>query len=135
MTNTKQAQFEGGAKRGSRKPPYFLVPVELMEAVAWTRLEGDVEYEPGNWMDGDREFFVDCLGHAIEHLLLAPFDYSEDHFGHAATNIGFILWAIKHGKVERSDFSNAAKLLAAGPGTRDPNGVAGVSAEPQGPLP
>lgn len=69
---------------------------ELMEAVARTREEGDRRYAPGNWMKGSREFFVDCLEHAIEYLMLCVWDEEEDiwtHLGHAATNIAFILWA------------------------------------------
>jgi hypothetical protein len=47
--STGAAEFSGGARRCDRKPPFFLVPRELLEAVAWTRLEGDRKYEPGNW--------------------------------------------------------------------------------------
>jgi hypothetical protein len=102
---------DGQAKRGSRKAPHFLVPLELVEAVAHTRLEGDLKYEPNNWMLGDRAFFVDCLSHAIEHLMHYPWDESEDHLGHAATNISFILWALKRNKVTREDFMEAARVL------------------------
>jgi hypothetical protein len=105
------ATFEGGTKRSGRKPAYHLVMVELMQAVAKTRAEGDRKYQPGNWMKGNKEFFVDCLGHAIEHLMLCAWDEEEDiftHLGHAATNIGFILWALIRGKVTRRDFQRAA---------------------------
>jgi hypothetical protein len=105
------ATFEGGTKRSGRKPAYHFVMVELMQAVAKTRAEGDRKYAPGNWMKGSREFFVDCLGHAIEHLMLCVWDDEEDmltHLGHAATNIGFILWALIRGKVTRRDFQRAA---------------------------
>jgi hypothetical protein len=105
------ATFEGGTKRSGRKPAYHLVMIELMEAVARTREEGDRKYKPGNWMKGSKEFFVDCLGHAIEHLVLCVWDEEEDlwtHLGHAATNIGFILWGMARGKVSRRDFQRAA---------------------------
>ena len=65
-------------------------------------------------MQGDREFFVDCLSHAIKHLIDAPWDNDEDfdtHLGHAATNIAFILWARRRGKISRSDYQNAATVL------------------------
>lgn len=107
-------EFAGGTKRSTRRPPYHLVPVELMEAVAWTRLEGDRKYEPGNWKNGDREFFADCMSHAIQHLMDAPWDEEEDlttHLGHAATNIAFILWALKRGRITREDFQRIACLL------------------------
>ena len=107
------ATFEGGTKRSGRKPAYHFVMVELMEAVARTREEGDRKYAPGNWMKGSKEFFVDCLGHAIEHLMLCAWDDEESiftHFGHAATNIGFILWALARGKVTRRDFQRAAVI-------------------------
>jgi hypothetical protein len=109
-TEQSQVQFAGGAKRCDRKAPHFLVPIELIEAVAWTRFDGDAKYAPGNWMQGDREFFVDCLSHAIQHLYSVPWDTSEDHLGHAATNIGFILWALKHGKVEQADFARVSQV-------------------------
>jgi hypothetical protein len=98
-----------------RKPQHHLVPIELMAAVADTRVEGDVKYGVGNWMKGSKEFFVDCLGHAIEHLMLCAWDEEESiwtHLGHAATNIAFILWALKRGKVTRADFQNAATVAS-----------------------
>jgi hypothetical protein len=110
----QQVTFDSGAKRCDRKAPHFLTPKELMEAVAWTRYEGDTKYDPGNWRQGDKEFFVDCLSHAIEHLFDMPFDEQEDpytHLGHAACNIGFILWAMKRGIVTREDFVNAARIV------------------------
>src|SRR5215469_282345 len=57
--------FDSGAKRSGRKAPLFLVPKELLEEVAWARYEGDSKYKPGNWMQGNKEFFIDCLDHAI----------------------------------------------------------------------
>jgi hypothetical protein len=113
-SNTEsQVQFDGGAKRCDRKAPHFLVPIELLEAVGWTRYEGDAKYEPGNWMLGDKEFFVDCLSHSIQHLFEFPWDESEDHLGHAACNIAFILWALRRGKVTREDFRNVARIVKA----------------------
>lgn len=108
---TKDVEFASGAKRSSRKPPYHLVPRELLEAVAWTRFDGDAKYAVGNWKQGDREFFVDCLSHAIEHLYEFPDDEGEDHLGHAACNIAFILWGLTHGKVNRGDFRNVASVF------------------------
>ena len=124
-------QFDGGAKRTGRRAPHFLVPIELMDEVAWTRIEGDSKYEPGNWECGDSEFFVDCLSHAIEHLILAPHDTEETiqtHLGHAATNIGFILWALKRGRVTLDDFRNACKVL------KPRQGVAEASSGAQAPV-
>lgn len=109
-----EATFEGGTKRTGRKPVYHLVPVELMEVVADTRAEGDCKYQPGNWKQGDEEFFVDCLGHAIEHLMLCAWDEDESletHLGHAATNIGFILWALKRQKVTKESFRRAGLIV------------------------
>ena len=106
-------EFSGGTRRRDRKPPFFLVPRELLEAVAWTRLEGDRKYEPGNWQKGDKDFFVDCLSHAIQHLMDAPWGAAEDfdtHLGHAACNIAFILWAKRRGVVSREDFQQVARL-------------------------
>lgn len=107
----KRVLFAGGAKRCDRKPPFSLVPIELMEAVAETRREGDVKYGAGNWMLGSKEFFTDCLSHGIQHLIDAPWDETESletHFGHAATNIAFMLWALKRGKITKADLQNIA---------------------------
>ena len=114
MSTAEAVEFTGGAQRCSRKAPFFLVPRELLEAVAWTRLEGDRKYAPGNWQKGDREFFVDCLSHAIQHLMDAPWEETEDfetHLAHAATNIAFILWAKRRGLVSREDFRQVAQLF------------------------
>src|SRR5262245_46631582 len=118
------ATFAGGTKRSSRKPQYHLVPVELMEAVADTRVEGDVKYGVGNWMQGSKEFFVDCLGHAIGHLMDCAWDDEEDlktHLGHAATNIGFMLWALKRNKFNKTDLQNAAMVVSPTPSTGSSN--------------
>jgi len=120
-------EFGGGTIRAAKKPPFFLVPIELLEAVAETRLHGDRKYKPGNWMQGDREFFVDCLSHAIKHLIDAPWDNDEDfytHLGHAACNIAFILWARRRGKISHEDYQNAAAILTAQQGaTTDPDHI------------
>jgi hypothetical protein len=106
--------FAGGTRRESRKPMYHLVPIELMQAVAETRQHGDLKYEPANWKKGDKVFFTDCVNHCIEHLWDATgTDSMEDimvSLGHAATNIGFMLWALRRGIIERKDFERAAVL-------------------------
>lgn len=116
----KMVAYSGGAKRGGRKLPLFLCPLELVEAVADTRLEGDLKYEPGNWTKGDAEFFLECNSHAIAHLFEATdTDHSEDiltHLGHAATNIAFMLWAIRRGVIRREDFRNYATFVKANAG-------------------
>jgi hypothetical protein len=115
--STNFVEFGSGTIRTSKKSPFFLVPIELLEAVADTRLHGDRKYQPANWMRGDKEFFVDCLSHAIKHLIDAPWDSDEDfdtHLGHAACNIAFILWAKRRGKISREDYQNAARILGAG---------------------
>jgi hypothetical protein len=107
-------KFKSGAKRSSRKPPYCLVPIELLQEVAKTRQEGDIKYEPNNWMLANKEYFVDCLSHAIEHLIEAPWEKDEDiylHLGHAACNISFILWALRRGKVTAKDFQQMAVIV------------------------
>ncbi len=125
FTKGSRVQFAGGGKRSDRKPPLSLCPIELVEAVADTRAEGDRKYDVGNWMKFEREGWVDCLSHAIQHLM--DFDKDtvweggkevenespETHLGHAATNIAFILWALRRGKVTREDFQNIAKVLPA----------------------
>jgi hypothetical protein len=109
-----RVQFKGGTYRESRKPLYHLVPIELMQAVAETRRRGDMKYEPGNWKKGDRVFFVDCLNHCIEHLYNVTesetLEGAGEALGHAATNIGFMLWAMRRGLVTRRDFEQAAVL-------------------------
>ncbi len=118
-----QVEFKGGGKRSSRKPPLSLCPIELVEAVAETRAEGDLKYDVGNWQKFEKEGWVDCLSHAIQHLLDMDKDKVwengeeveneaiEVHLGHAATNIAFILWALRRGKVSREDFQNIARVL------------------------
>jgi hypothetical protein len=85
-----------------------------LEGVARTTEEGDRRYAPGNWMKGCKEFFVDCLGHAIEHFMLCAWDEEKDiwtHLSHTATNIAFILWALaSEGKVTGRDFQRAAVI-------------------------
>lgn len=103
------------AKRSTKKPLYHLVPIELLRAVAQTRAYGDRKYEPGNWKQGDAEFFIDCLSHAIEHLMRAGDPEDKDgvhkHLGHAACNIAFLLWALERKIVTPEDFATAALIV------------------------
>lgn len=114
MSESPAVEFPGGAMRSKRRPLYHLVPKELMEAVADARVAGDRRYAPNNWQSGDREFFIDCLSHAIDHLMDCPWDEEESletHLGHAATNIAFLLWALKRGKVCKADLQIAALIV------------------------
>jgi hypothetical protein len=110
----RRVMFQGGTYRESRRPMYHLVPIELLQAVAQTRQHGDLKYEPGNWKKGDRAFFVDCVNHTIEHLwdTVDPDSLTDPmvSLGHAATNIAFMLWALRRGVIERRDFERAAVL-------------------------
>ena len=112
---TGMVEFKGGTRRSSRKPMYHLVPIEIMRAIADTRVEGDLKYEPGNWKQGSRGFFIDCLNHTIEHLYDAVnMESREDvttHLGHAACNIAFMLWALARDKLMRADFTRAAVIV------------------------
>ena len=111
-------QVEERALRASSKPLYHLVPAELLEAVAEARAAGDLKYAPGNWKQGGPVFFIDSLNHAIEHLIRSVDPESDEsmevHLGHAATNLAFILWALKRGIVRQRDFLAAAELFQAG---------------------
>jgi hypothetical protein len=120
--NTAGVTFQGGAGRQTRKTALHLTPIELIEAVGKTRMEGDGKYGPGNWQHGSRAFFVDCMNHAIAHLFDAcgmnseagdDEESIETHLGHAACNIAFMLWALKRQKLSREDFRNAAAVMLA----------------------
>ena len=117
LPKEKHTVFSGGAKRHDRKPLVFLVPRELLDLVAETRMRAELKYGFGNWKLGDRLFFVDCLSHAIIHLMDAPSEAEgEDfrtHLAHAASNLAFIAWALDRGIVTVDDFRKAAELYAA----------------------
>ena len=119
------------AHRTHRAPLYHLVPLELIEAVAAARAEGDLKYAPSNWKQGGRAFYVDCINHTIAHLYntvdLEDLDGAEEHLGHAAANIGFMLWALKRGLLRRKDFMNAVTVFRQEDNPKDPSTEVGPS--------
>ena len=102
--NTRR--FAGGAGRTDRKPRFDLIPFEFLESVAEVLTRGAVKYGPYNWKRGRKEFFLDAWNHAFVHLQkFKEGDRSEDHLGHLASNVAFMVWAVKHRVVSQDDFA------------------------------
>ena len=76
-----------------------------------------------NWQKGGRDFAAAAFDHTVEHMYawLAG-DNSEDHLGHAACNLAFLVWFEEHGvlnpateniKAPQSDTKKALDEIAA----------------------
>ncbi len=94
--------YETGAKRGDLKPMYQLIPLAGLRRLAETLTEGHLKYDPSlfvqNWKLGNVDFFGGCFDHALEHLYkFRAGETDEDHLGHAAANIFFLIWAQEEG--------------------------------------
>ncbi len=81
-----------GAKRSEAKPRYDLITPEFLKSLGVTLSEGAVRYGENNWQKGDEAFGKDCCNHAVDHIIkFMNGDRSEDHLGHAAVNLMFIM--------------------------------------------
>lgn len=79
--------FTTGAKRGTGKPRYDLIPKEALQAWAEAFAEGAEKYGLHNWLQGFPS--SNLMNHAIDHIYsYLRGDRSEDHLGHALWNIG-----------------------------------------------
>ncbi len=109
-SNTRSAQYDGGAKRDDRKPRFDLIPFEFLESVAHVLSAGAVKYGPYNWKRGQKDFFLDAWNHALVHLeKFKEGDTTEDHLAHLACNVAFMIWAVKNGVVAQDDFSGSTQ--------------------------
>ena len=98
-------RFPGGARRTDRKPRFDLIPFEFLESVAEVLTRAAVKYGPYNWKRGQKDFFLDAWNHAFVHLQkFKEGDRSEDHLGHLACNVAFMVWAIKNRIISQDDF-------------------------------
>jgi dATP/dGTP diphosphohydrolase len=53
---------------------------------------GDQVRGPYNWKRGQKDFFLDAWNHAFVHLQkFKEGDTSEDHLGHLACNVAFLV--------------------------------------------
>ena len=121
MASDSIEQFVGGAKRTDRKPRFDLIPFEFLESIADVLTEGAVKYGPCNWKRGKKDFFLDAWNHAFVHLQkFKEGDRSEDHLGHLACNVAFMVWAVKKGVVSQEDFEAPALNDSDGPAVSRP---------------
>lgn len=64
--------FASGAMSSGKKPRYDLIPLWALERIARRFELGAIKYGEDNWQKGarDRDFIIDRINHAIEHLYL-----------------------------------------------------------------
>lgn len=85
-------EFEGGAKVSSLRPAYHLLYRKFLEAMAGVCTEG-MRYGESNWKRGNREFAIERLNHAIDHLYAwIDGDRSEPHLAKAAWGLMATFW-------------------------------------------
>lgn len=88
---TELKQFESGAVRSTDADHarFDLIPFAAVEALGRTLKEGAEKYGEYNWQKGIPA--SDLLNHALQHIYkYLDGDYSEDHIGHAMTNLAFL---------------------------------------------
>jgi len=100
-------RFPDSAPRSDRKPRFDLIPLEFLESVAELLTRGAARYGPYNWKRGRKDFFLDAWNHAFVHLQkFKEGDRSEDHLGHLACNVAFMVWAVENHIISQDDFNN-----------------------------
>jgi len=71
--------FESGASSSGNKPPYECLTPTLLRRAA-ERMRAGLHYGKHNWKKGinDKQFILDRLNHAIEHLIKAQQEIDND---------------------------------------------------------
>lgn len=69
----KLQKFKSEAFSSGNHPPYHLIPLSLFIRTARRFEKGLKKYPRHNWKKGlkDKEYILDRLNHALEHLILA----------------------------------------------------------------
>jgi hypothetical protein len=78
---------EGQGKRTVRRPRHDLIPLEFLDEIASIFEEGFEKYGD-SWKKGGRDFLIDCLNHASNHLhKYCNGDISENQLSKVAWNV------------------------------------------------
>lgn len=91
--------FSSGAASSGMKPRYDLIPPFALKRIAERFSLGAAKYGDNNWMKGvnDREFILDRLNHAVEHLynvingIHHPVDSNDDDLAAVILNCIFAM--------------------------------------------
>jgi hypothetical protein len=100
--NDPQVNYEGGTVRGTKLPMMRLIPHFAATRIGAALQHGYEKYAESptdsNWRKGDRQFFIDCTDHLLNHIFqYEAGDRSEDHLAHAACNIIFMMYGQEMG--------------------------------------
>jgi hypothetical protein len=123
--------YEGGAARSAKYGRYRDVPYALISRIAETFHTGAEKYEKPefgwfpfekNWKRGNLNFALDCLDHALRHLILysetiiarlneqeldpALYDTGDDHLANCGANLAMLAWFEEQGMFEKNKLSN-----------------------------
>ncbi len=105
---TPYPETASGAKRAEKVPFYRIIPYNMLKRMAEAFQEGHEKYSEGvfnsNWKKGDAQFYVEAFDHVQDHLHAfytlandpALADVmgltTEDHLGHAACGLAFLMY-------------------------------------------
>lgn len=84
------------AKKDAGKPEIDLVPMNIVEDIAWIRMYGNRKYpgDPNNWMQVDARRYHNALARHLIEYLKDPYGNDEEsglpHLWHLATNAAFL---------------------------------------------
>lgn len=99
--NKDRVFFENGSSRSERRPPYHLVPVEAVQAIAERMGIGLAVHGEENWKKGGPEFFAETRNHLEHHwLMLKSGDESDDNLSAVLTNAAMLAWWARTGKAK-----------------------------------
>lgn len=96
----KKSEKEGGKKFDAGKPELDLLPFESLEEIAKVLTMGKNKYGRSNWKNGIS--YSRLIAASLRHTgqFLNGIDLDDEskisHVAHAATNLLFLLWMIKH---------------------------------------
>lgn len=83
-------------KKDAGKPEIDLVPMDIVEDIAWIRMYGNRKYpgDPNNWKSVEPRRYHNALGRHVIEYLKDPYGNDEEsglpHLWHIATNAAFL---------------------------------------------
>lgn len=112
--------FQSGASRTETKPAYHIIPYSALRREAQRFADGAAQHGEFNFMNGatDREFQVQIIDHAIDHLLRYKdgIDPEDDHLAAVRCGMAMLIEFEERGYVKAGELGVPSCAPSSQPG-------------------